>query len=188
MTRSIDHTHDPKAKSWVASANLPDAEFPIQNLPFGVFRHQGAPGPYRCGVAIGDQIFDLKALTDAGLQLAKGASLASLSGSSLNEFMSLGEEAWRQTRHVLFDLLREDNPAMKSADLAVLNGCLVPQASVQYALPTAVGDYTDFYTSIHHALNIGRIFGLGDSFLPPNFKDTPDCLPRALFDHRHLRH
>ena len=164
----LDETHDPALRSWVASARVPGADFPIQNLPFAVFRVRGRDEPCRGGVAIGDRIVDLAAVARAGLfdgaaQQAAEAGAA----SALNALMRQGPAAWRALRLALSRALREG-----ATQQMALERCLVAQADAQYALPAAIGDYTDFYTSIHHATNIGRLFR-PDSPLLPNYKWVP---------------
>ena len=166
----LNHTHDPAARSWIESANAAGCDFPIQNLPFCVFRHQGSDESWRGGVAIGDQVIDLAQLgATAALQgLAAEAALAG-AGASLNPLMALGPAAWRALRHGLFDLL-QDGAAGTAVD--ALRGCLVAQSQVEYTVPARIGDYTDFYTSVHHATNIGRLFR-PDNPLMPNYKWVP---------------
>ena len=167
--REINHTHDPAARSWVASANS-HPEFPIQNLPYAEFRTRAGPDTCRGGVAIGDQVLDLAALRAAGvLQGASSAACEAAAQDSLNAFLQLGPVAWRDLRHAVFALLHTDaSPAQQQA----VQRCLVPQAKVVYGLPTRIGDYTDFYTSIHHARNVGRI-ARPDDPLTANFQWIP---------------
>ncbi|MBW7833604.1 MAG: fumarylacetoacetase [Simplicispira suum] len=166
----IDHTHNPAARSWVTSANAPDGDFPIQNLPFAVFRHQGGDEAFRGGVAIGDQVIDLARVAELGC-LEGLAHEAVLAGAHpyLNDLMAMGPEAARALRHGLFALLKEgaDGPAVDA-----LRGCLTPQVAVQYTVPVQVHNYTDFYTSIHHARNVGRLIR-PDQPLSPNFQWLP---------------
>jgi fumarylacetoacetase len=166
----LDHTHDPAARSWVASANVPGCDFPIQNLPFAVFRQQGSDEPFRGGVAIGDQIVDLARLALSGSMdgLAQEAALAGAQ-PQLNALMAMGPQAARALRHALFDLLKE---TADGAAVARLRSCLTPQAAAQYALPVRVANYTDFYTSIHHARNVGHMIR-PDQPLSPNFQWLP---------------
>ena len=165
---ATNETHDPALKSWVESANRPDTDFPIQNLPFGVFRRKGTSEPFRVGVAIGDQIFDLGAAAAAGVfdGLAARAAQA-CAGDSLNDFMAMGPTAWSALRLALSRALREGAP-----EAARLASCLIPQAQAEYTVPARIGDYTDFYTSVHHATNIGRLFR-PDNPLMPNYKWVP---------------
>ena len=167
---NLDHTHDPLARSWLASANAPDTDFPLQNLPFAVFRRAGSTEPWRGGVALGDQVVDLAALA-AGTLLdgAAAQGARACAGEALNDFLALGRPVWRALRHALFALLREDAPATAQAAVRAL---LVPLADVEYRLPTRIGDYTDFYTSIHHARNVGRVIR-PDNPLTPNFQWLP---------------
>jgi fumarylacetoacetase len=164
----INETHDPALRSWVESANSPDADFPLQNLPFGVFRRHGSDEPFRGGVAIGDQIVDLAAAQKAGAFAGDGAAAATTCGqSTLNAFMALGPEAWSALRLALSRALRLGAP-----EAATLGACLVPQSEAEYAVPAQIGDYTDFYTSVHHATNVGRLFR-PDNPLLPNYKWVP---------------
>jgi fumarylacetoacetase len=164
----LNETHNPALKSWVASANIAGCDFPIQNLPFAVFRHQGTREAFRGGMAIGDQILDLAAVSKAGL-FTGDASAAAQAGAQdkLNALMALGTSAWSALRLALSRALREG-----SAQQAALQACLVPQAQAEYGVPAHIGDYTDFYTSVHHATNIGRQFR-PDNPLLPNYKWVP---------------
>ncbi len=166
MTISLDATHDPSVRSWLASANEPLCAFPIQNLPFAIFR-RGSEA-WRGGVAIGDQILDLLRLSEAALLTGIAADAAAAgAASSLNPLMQLGGAAWSALRHGLFELLRAESPAkLRVQDL------LVPKREASYALPAQIGDYTDFYTSIYHATAIGRLFR-PDNPLLPNYKWIP---------------
>lgn len=166
---ALDHTHDARAKSWVASAH-DHADFPIQNLPYAVFRRKASSEAWRGGVAIGSEVLDLAALHAKGLLNGLGAqALQEASKSALNSFMAIGQEAWHALRMALFDLLSTSaSTAMQSA----VRDCLVPQTEVQYNLPTQIGDYTDFYTSIYHAQNVGRVIRPDDP-LTPNFQWLP---------------
>ena len=164
----LNETHDPALRSWVAAANTPDNDFPLQNLPFAVFRRQGTTEEFRGGVAIGDQIVDLAALADQRI-LGEAVATALHAGaqSTLNALMALGQSHWSALRLALSHALREG-----AAEQAALTACLVPQAQAQYTVPARIGDYTDFYTSIHHATNIGKLFR-PDNPLLPNYKWVP---------------
>ncbi|THG86411.1 fumarylacetoacetase [Pseudomonas sp. A-1] len=155
--------------SWIASANG-HADFPLQNLPLGIFSPQGqAP---RGGVAIGERILDLKVACEAGLfeGEAKAAAEAA-SGDCLNAFFALGAPARRALRAALSELLAEGSPAQ--AQMEALGDALLPaMAACQLQLPAKVGDYTDFYVGIHHANNVGRLFR-PDNPLLPNYKHVP---------------
>jgi len=167
---AINHTHDPAARSWVDSANASGTDFPIQNLPFAVFRTQGSNEAFRAGVAIGDQVLDLARLSQSGC--LEGLALqAAQAGAepSLNRLMGMGPAAWSALRHALFALLQ----AGASAPLVqAVRACLLPQSGVEYTVPAKIGDYTDFYTSVHHATNIGKLFR-PDNPLLPNYKWVP---------------
>ncbi len=153
MSFFIDDTHDAALQSWLASANDPATEFPIQNLPLGRFR-TSVSAPWRLGTAIGDQIVDLQL---AGLVKSQDANR--LIGSDLATRQSL--------RRGLSDGLRAG-----SAEQAGFEAALVPQSTVELGLPCYIGDYTDFYTSLHHATTIGKQFR-PDNPLLPNYKWVP---------------
>ncbi len=170
----LNETHDASLESWVPSANLPDCDFPIQNLPFGVFRrratHEGVPREkFRIGVAIGDRILDLSACahTDTPLAAAIGQALDDPCAATLNGLMSRGARVWSALRLALSRALRSD-----ARERDALQACLVAQADAEHAVPAHIGDYTDFYTSVHHATNIGRLFR-PDNPLLPNYKWVP---------------
>ncbi|TSE19878.1 fumarylacetoacetase [Tepidimonas alkaliphilus] len=168
MIPTLNETHDPALRCWVASAHEPGTDFPIQNLPFGVFRRAGTAEPWRGGVAIGDQIIDLAALHRAHpFDGAAAEALAAAAGPTLNALMALGPAHWSALRLALSRALR-----CGSALEATVAACLVPQAAAELTLPARIGDYTDFYTSIHHATNIGRLFR-PDNPLLPNYKWVP---------------
>jgi fumarylacetoacetase len=167
---TLNHTHDPAARSWLASANEPGSDFPIQNLPFGVFRRRGADEPFRGGVAIGDQVIDLAAVSASGVLDGLAADAARAAAQpALNDLLAMGPAAWRALRHALFAALRHDADATV---VSALHACLVPQSAVEHSVPTRIGDYTDFYTSIHHARNVGRVIRPDDP-LTPNFQWIP---------------
>ena len=157
MTRRLDHTHDSTARSWVASASDPDTDFPIQNLPFGVFRRAGSSETFRGGIAIGEHILDLAMLAETGLLNGSAAiAIAACAGDTLNRLLKLCPEVWRALRHGIFGLLHEANASAGPR----IETCLVAQRRCEHALPFQIGDYSDFYTSLHHATNIGRMFGI----------------------------
>jgi len=167
---ALNHTHDANARSWVATANKAGTDFPIQNLPYAVFRRTGSPQPFRGGVAIGDQVLDMAAL--CARQLLDGLALDAARAAALpalNDFFALGAVAWRALRQAVFALLRDDAPA---ATVQAVRECLVPQAEVEYTVPARIGDYTDFYTSIDHALNISRLMN-PEGDVTPNFRWIP---------------
>ena len=151
----IDDTHDPGLKSWVESANEEGCDFPIQNLPFGIFRNRKnrneAP---RGGVAIGDQVLDLAAL---GIK----------TGPTLNGLAAQGRAVWRNLRKELSRGLSTKSPNKR------LSRFLLPLKQAELFLPVAIGDYSDFFTGIHHASNMGRILRPGGESLMPNYKWVP---------------
>jgi len=142
----IDVTHDPSLVSWVESANRADTDFPIQNLPFGTFRRSG---PARLGVAIGDQVLD---------------ATAAFGIDSMKTVMAMPRAARAELRRRISEFLAKPGPGVEAF--------LVPMASVELLLPCDIGDYTDFYASIHHATNVGRMFR-PDNPLLPNHKWLP---------------
>lgn len=151
----LDKTHNPHLRSWVESANVAGCDFPIQNLPFGRFRRAGSSDAgLRIGVAIGDQVLDLRA---AGL----------VDHDDMNALMAAAPAERVALRQRLSDGL-----AQGSTQQAAWAAALVPQSACELAVPCKVGDYTDFYTSVHHATNIGRQFR-PDNPLLPNYKWVP---------------
>ena len=164
----LNETHNPQLKSWVDSANLIDCDFPIQNLPFAVFRRAGSDDAFRGGVAIGDQVIDLSAVKAS--EVFSGTAQTALEACSLNElntFMNMGKDVWSALRLALSEAFSQGSKTQEK-----LVDCLIPQADVEYALPCNIGDYTDFYTSIHHATSVGRKFR-PDNPLLPNYKWVP---------------
>ncbi|MDH0851933.1 MULTISPECIES: fumarylacetoacetase [Delftia] len=165
---SLNETHDAGLRSWVASANTGASDFPIQNLPFAVFRRAGSQEAWRGGVAIGDQVLDLaRASALKALGDAVQPQLEAASQQHLNGFMAMGPAAWSALRLALSRALREGAAAQ-----AALQDCLVAQSDVEYTVPAQVGDYTDFYTSVHHATNVGKLFR-PDNPLMENYKWVP---------------
>lgn len=165
-----DATHHPDLRSWVASANAAASDFPIQNLPYARLRRGGAGAgePWRIGVAIGDQVLDLRLAAAApGWAPGIAALLAPLAAGDLNALMARPVAERRALRAALSQALAEG-----SARQAALAGCLWPQAEAEFAVPCAIGDYTDFYTGIHHAVSVGRLFR-PDNPLLPNYKWVP---------------
>ena len=150
----------------------PDSHFPIQNLPYGVFRPCGAEAP-RVGVAIGEMVFDLSVLEREGLLHVPASSGEALfDRSSLNAFMSLGREAWLSVRKQLTHLLSRDEPTLRD-DAALRNEALLPMTDCEMLLPVEIGDYTDFYSSKEHATNVGAMFRGPENALPPNWLWLP---------------
>ncbi|MCP5266191.1 MAG: fumarylacetoacetase [Burkholderiaceae bacterium] len=164
----LNETHDASLRSWVDSANADGADFPIQNLPFGVFRRRGTNESWRGGVAIGDRVLDLGAAQAAGVFSGDAAAAAVQAAKPLlNEFMSMGPRYWSALRLALSRALRDGAAAQ-----ARLAACLLPQADAEFSVPARIGDYTDMYASIYHATNIGRLFR-PDNPLLPNFQWVP---------------
>ena len=165
---TLNATHDPRLTSWVASANGGQTDFPIQNLPFAVFRRRGSAEAWRGGVAIGNQIVDMAAAVAAGVFSGAAEAPARAAGqSTLNDLMQMGPQPSSDLRQALSKALQTG-----SAQEAALKPCLVPQAEAEYRVPARIGDYTDFYTSVHHATNIGKQFR-PDNPLLPNYKWVP---------------
>ncbi|WP_395702603.1 fumarylacetoacetase [Aquabacterium sp.] len=163
-----DATHDPALQSWVASANTADTDFPIQNLPYGRFRVRGSGEPWRIGVAIGDQVLDLRLALDALAWPAElMALLQPLAQGDLNALMARPPAERHGLRAALSQALSAGDD--RAPELA---GCLVPQANAELTLPCRIGDYTDFYTGIHHATTVGKLFR-PDNPLLPNYKWVP---------------
>jgi len=170
----VDETHDPTRISWVESAQgHPD--FPIQNLPFGVFHRRDDtddPTPARVGMAIGDFVLDLTVCHDEGwFTGAAELAGAALAQPSLNALLRLGAETWTALRRQASALLASNSPAYR-ANRRVGDHILIPMAEAELRLPLAVGDYTDFYASVHHATNVGSMFR-PDNPLLPNYKWVP---------------
>lgn len=170
LSIALNATHDPQAQSWVVSANRVGSDFPIQNLPFAVFRHRDSQEAFRGGIAIGDQVLDLWDLHRSGLLKGLAYEAAEAGAQdSLNDLMTLGPAAWSALRHAVFDLLHSSASAAVQQQVGL---CLEAQAEVVYALPARIGGYTDFYTSIYHATNIGKLFR-PDNPLLPNYTWVP---------------
>jgi len=167
---TIDETHDRSRRSWVVSAN-DHPDFPIQNLPFGVFSPPG--GTPRGGVAIGEEIFDIQAALEAGL-FSGEAELAAIAaaGPALNLLMSLGKSARTSLRRRLSGLLSADSPERKNVEAPAAKLLHVAAACTLH-LPATIGGYTDFFAGIHHATTTGRLFRPTGEPLQPNYKYVP---------------
>lgn len=161
---ALNQTHDPALKSWVESANLKGAPFPIQNLPFGVF--SSADCKRHIGVAISDQILDLTRLEAAG-HLRAHPSQNVLDTGDLNAFMALDQSIWRTVRAEISHLLSAGVDTIREAPP------LIAQADAQMHLPIFVRSFTDFYASLEHAMNVGRIFRGEAAALVPNWLHMP---------------
>src|SRR6202158_2114658 len=176
MKPVFDETHDPQGQSWVESANVAGSDFPIQNLPFGVFRRRDAGAEAGVGIAIGDRILDVAGMRGEGLLAEESVLLAanactsdSLNPVSLNRLMAFGAGPRRGLRRRLQAILREDASA---SDRQAAARHLVAQSDVDMLLPAVIGDYTDFYASISHATNVGKLFR-PDNPLLRNYKYIP---------------
>ena len=168
--QSLNETHDPARRSWVKAANERGCDFPIQNLPFGVFRARGREP--RGGVAIGDMIFDLKVAIEAALFSADAREAAHVTcAPTLNALMAMSPHQISTLRRSLFDLLRADGPDREKIE-KLAPDLLVPIDQATCMLPTVIGGFTDFFTSIDHVSRVGRIVR-PDSPLPPAFKHLP---------------
>ena len=168
MTLKPNSTHDATRRSWVESADDPAGDFPLQNLPAGVFRTANQPTPH-LGIAIGDQVLDLALAGSAGL-LPENLTRA-CGESTLNALMALGPPAWSALRARLSELLGADTCPAGPLRTSVAR-CLVAQRDATMSLPARVGDYTDFYASIDHARNVGALFR-PDHPLLPNYPWVP---------------
>lgn len=167
---SINETHDPNLRSWVESANDPNSDFPIQNLPLGVFIRPDRDELPNIGVAIGDQILNLSEVEEQLWSDNFFDDLAdACSYESLDMLMILDPGEVSELRRRISKLLRADN---KSDERYIAEDCLVPMSKVQMLVPHDIGDYTDFYASVYHATNIGKMFR-PDQPLMPNYKWIP---------------
>ena len=173
MSKYTDDTHDPAVKSWVESANAPASDFPIQNLPFGVFTRDDLDEAFapHIGVAIGESVLDLTEATDAGVLRLDDDIAAEFFVGALNDLLAHGQDAWREVRRAAIDLLRADNGTLRD-EPELRRRVIIKQSDVQMQLPAHIGDYTDFYASIHHATNVGSMFR-PDNPLLPNYKHLP---------------
>src|SRR6201990_1377467 len=149
----------------------PESQFPIQNLPFGIFQPRG--GKPRAGVAIGDFVLDLSVLEELGhFRAPEFQGQKPFSENSLNAFLALGRPAWRKARTVLQRLLSSQTPILR--DNARLRARVFhPQKSVTMKLPVRIANYTDFYSSYHHAHNVGTMLRGPENALMPNWKWLP---------------
>jgi fumarylacetoacetase len=161
------HPNDPKLRSFIAVDS--ESDFPIQNLPYGVFSTRNGLAP-RVGVAIGDYVLDLWELAqDCRIDVVEPAVFAA---STLNSFMALGPKVWSSTRARISELLRHDHPELRD-NPELRDRALVPMRDVRLHLPIAVAGYTDFYSSKEHATNVGVMFRGKDNALQPNWLHMP---------------
>jgi fumarylacetoacetase len=168
----VNQTHDPSLTSWVPSAQA-STDFPIQNLPFGVFLRKNSRDQPRVGIAIGDRILDLNQVQKTGLAFtgAAGEAARACDQPSLNRLMALGRHYWSALRSQVSALLASNSAAYR-ADPQLSERLLVPMAEAELFLPASIGDYSDFYASIHHATNVGSMLR-PDNPLLPNYKWVP---------------
>jgi fumarylacetoacetase len=164
---TFEFTTDPNRRSFLTVDS--DSHFPIQNLPYGVFRRKGDLQA-RCGVAIGDMILDLTALESRGLLPTIDKQPVFV--ETFNGFAGLGKSAWRLVRSAVSELLDADNATIRD-DSDLRTAVLHRQSDVQMLLPMAIGDYTDFYSSKEHATNVGIMFRGIDNALQPNWLHIP---------------
>ena len=165
-----DRTRSPDLRSWVDSANDPHTDFPIQNLPFGVFERAGSSEP-RIGVAIGDRIADLSAMLDAGLLASVEESVQrACRESTLNALMAFDRHSISALRGAVSDALSANAPAAR--DPSLQRRITLPASEARMLSPAVIRDYTDFYASIEHATNLGSMFR-PDNPLLPNYKWIP---------------
>ncbi len=164
----MSNPNDPKLRSFIEVD--PGSDFPIQNLPYGVFSTAAYPAP-RVGVAIGEYVLDLAVLENEGL-VDVSPAYGIFAQSSINAFMALGPKVWSRTRTRISELLRLENPQLR--DNKDLRGrALVPMRDAALHLPLAVSGYTDFYSSKEHATNVGVMFRGKDNALQPNWLYMP---------------
>lgn len=168
MADTLNETHDPSLRSWVLSANSAEADFPIQNLPFGAFLSPDDESE-RIGVAIGDRVVDLFASAEAGAFDHQGddakAAARACAGPTLNPLMAMEPRFWSALRHSLSRLLRVGGSGEKKLRLLAME-------ETDLSMPVEIGDYSDFYASIHHAFNVGSLLR-PDQPLMPNYKWIP---------------
>ena len=161
-------TNDPHLKSWV---EIPKgSDFPIQNLPFGIFKARHSAGS--AGVAIGNFVLDLAALQEKGYLDGLDLRPGIFNQPFLNDFFAAGRKQIRAVRTRISELLQRDNASLSSAE-SIRKEVLIPQRDVQMLLPVRIGNYTDFYSSEEHALNVGSMFRGPKSALLPNWKHLP---------------
>src|SRR3954467_4233735 len=167
LGKTMPHPNDPSLRSFIPVD--PTSDFPIQNLPYGVFSSRDGLAP-RVGVAIGDYVLDLWELEqDSRLDVGE---LGVFAGPTLNRFMALGPKVWSRTRARISELLRHDHPELRD-NPELRQRALVPMADVKLHLPIAVSGYTDFYSSKEHATNVGVMFRGKDNALQPNWLHMP---------------
>jgi fumarylacetoacetase len=169
MIYELNDTHDPLLRCRVESAQKAGTDFPIQNLPFGAFTRMERAARPHIGIAIGDSILDVCECGRRGLLNGlPGELIAATASDALNELMALGPARWSLLRERISLLLRKDNSQPSSQ----IEASLVPKERAKMLLPARIGDYTDFYASIHHARNVGSMFR-PENPLSPNYRHVP---------------
>ena len=166
----MESPNDPALRSFVPVTG--DSPFPIQNLPYGIFR-RGGIRPAAVGVAIGDHILDMAAVEAAGLLkdvIPPGQTI--FNRPALNAFMALGQSTWRGVRAALSRLLRVDVATLRD-DQSLRDHALLRQSEAELLLPVEIGNYTDFYSSREHATNVGTMLRGADNALQPNWLHLP---------------
>src|SRR5262249_16567523 len=156
MSYTINETHDPNLRSWVESANDPTTDFPIQNLPFGLFARLDLGSDPRVGVAIGDQVLDLTECCRAKLLSVDPGLWHTLFWKRLDlSFLTI-----LSLRRLLIEWLKEGSPTLRDFQKSSSNGLslLVPMSQIESYMPVQIDNYTDFYASVYHATNIGKMF------------------------------
>jgi len=167
----VNRTHDPALSCWVPSAQG-STDFPIQNLPFGVFRRRERHDSPAVGIAIGDQVLDVSSGAAAEVFTGDAREAAEACAEpSLNRLMELGARSRAALRTQVSAFLSTDSPSYRK-DPALAKRCLVPMSEAELFLPAHIGDYSDFYASVHHATNVGSMFR-PDNPLLPNYKWIP---------------
>ena len=158
-----------KIASWVESANVPEADFPLNNLPLGVC--SAGEGPRRCCVALGDRVILIDVLDSAGL--LPDAARGRFSAGSWNATIARGDALWNRVRDRLIALFRTDGPTDLRDNARLRAEVLLPMAEVTLHMPFDVAEYTDFYAGRHHAANVGTMFRGAENALPPNWLHMP---------------
>src|ERR1043165_8413476 len=164
----MSKANNPQLKSWVEVK--PGSDFPIQNLPFGIFKTKDSSP--RVGVAIGDYILDLAAVANAGLFKSINFDTGILSQNVLNSFISLGKPVTNAVRELVSDLLNAGNRELQE-NAGLRMKALVKQSDAQMLMPVYVPNYTDFYSSREHATNVGTMFRDPANALIPNWLHLP---------------
>jgi fumarylacetoacetase len=164
----MNMTNDPSLRSWIKVQEKSD--FPVQNIPFGIIKRKEA-SPH-VATRIGDTVIDIYLLAKNGLLEQTGIDPGIFNNDVLNPFISLGKPYWRILREMLIAIFKENNPLLR--DHSVLKKeILIPAEDVQMLMPVRVGDYTDFYSSIEHATNVGIMFRDPANALLPNWRHMP---------------